>query len=41
MPSDLLGHEWVLDAIIDRAGLRFGEGAWIKAWRQAQVSRTA
>ena len=29
MPSDLLGHEWVLAAVIDRAGLRFDEGAWI------------
>ncbi len=41
MPSDLLGQEWVLDAIIDRAGLRFGEGAWIRACRQTPVSRTA
>jgi hypothetical protein len=41
MPSDLLGQEWVLHAIIDRAGLRFGEGAWIRACGQAQVSRTA
>ena len=41
MPSDLLGHEWVLDAIIDRAGLQFGEGAWIRACRQTPVSPTA
>ena len=41
MPSDLLGQEGVLDAMIDRAGLRFGEGAWIRVCKPAQVSRTA
>ena len=41
MPSDLLGHEWVLATVVDRAGLRFGEGAWKRESRQISVSRTA
>jgi hypothetical protein len=34
MPSDLWGHEWVLDAIIGAAGLRFDGGAWRGGWRR-------
>ena len=39
MPSDLLGHEWVLGAVIDRAGLRFVGGEWTRARREIPVSR--
>ena len=41
MPSDLLGHEWVLVTVVDRAGLRFGEGAWTRECPQPPVSRPA
>jgi hypothetical protein len=41
MPSDLLGHEWVLVSVVDRAGLRFREGAWTRECGQPPVSRPA
>ena len=41
MPSDLLGAEWMLDAIIDRAGLRFAGRELREARGDREVSRTA
>jgi hypothetical protein len=42
MPSDLLGHEWVLAAVIDRAGLRFARREWGReSSADRDVSRTA
>jgi hypothetical protein len=35
MPSDLLGHEWILPLLIERSGLRFQR----RAWRRREADR--
>jgi hypothetical protein len=41
MPSDLLGREWALSAVVQRAGLRFIEGVWRRTSDEPAVSRGA